>query len=218
MVVLPPELIPELNTLSQNVINSRRSHSTTLLGHLNGINVVLETSFHVKILLNKVTPSLPYFFKPAALRIQETLGYEFPQSTTTWTAVKPLDKVALCISRVMTLMIFGAPTCDNPELIRAFVDHAENGNHLINSNYMSSSDDNHSFFRGICHATSSMVFATLSRLVESIHVASTQDLEDLEGIRYSKGRTQLARKAEGPSATRRSDFVYDSLGEGLERG
>ncbi|KAF4622725.1 hypothetical protein G7Y89_g14301 [Cudoniella acicularis] len=126
MVVLPPELIPELNTLSQNVINSRRSHSTTLLGHLNGINVVLETSFHVKILLNKVTPSLPYFFKSAASRIQETLGYEFPQSTTMWTAVKPLDRAALCISRAITLMIFGAPTCDNPELIRAFVDHAEN--------------------------------------------------------------------------------------------
>ena len=127
MVVLPADLVPELNTLSQNVINSRRSHSTTLLGHLNGINVVLETSFHVKLLLNKVTPSLPHFFEPAASRIQEALSHEFPQSATEWVVVEPLDKVALCISRAMTLMIFDTPTCDNLELIRTFVDHAENG-------------------------------------------------------------------------------------------
>lgn len=130
MIVLPSECIPELNSLNQDVINSRRSHSTTLLGHLNGINVVLETSYHVKILLNKMTPSLPHFFKPAGDRIQETMLHEFPKSADTWTTVQPLDKLALCISRGITLMIFGPATCDDKELNRAFVDHAENGNSL----------------------------------------------------------------------------------------
>lgn len=218
MVVLPPELIPELNTLSQNVINSRRSHSTTLLGHLNGINVVLETSFHVKILLNKVTPSLPRFFKPAASRIQGTMVHEFPQSTTTWTAVQPLDKVALCISRATTLMTFGAPTCDDPELIRTFVDHAENGNLYNKSKLYSFSDDHHSFFRSICHAISSMVFATLYSMVVSGQVASAQDLADPEEVCCSKGRAELARKSDEPFTRCRYDLIRRPWGEEFARG
>ena len=217
MVVLPPDYIPELNTLSQNVINSRKSHSTTLLGHLNGINVVLETSFHVKILLNKVTPSLPHFFKPAALRIQETLSHEFPQSTTEWTAVEPLDRVALCISRAMTLMIFGAPTCDKPELIRAFVDHAENGNSSLNLSSLISTKDYCSFLSRICHATSSLGSATVSRLAMPVYMAPEQDLEISEGICYTKSKTKLGGETERSSIKYGTNFSHGSFGQECSR-
>lgn len=127
LVVLPPQFITELNGLPQNMISSRRSHASTLLGHLNGMDVVLKTNHHVKMLLNRITPALPELLKLSRPRIEETLTSLFPQRTDAWTAVKPVDKVVLCISRGVTVATFGLPTCDDPELIHTFMAHTRNG-------------------------------------------------------------------------------------------
>lgn len=127
LVVLAPHFITELNGLPQNMISSRKSHASTLLGNLNGMNVVLKTNHHVKMLLNRITPALPELLKPSQTRIEETLTSLFPQRTDAWTAVKPVDKVVLCISRGITVVTFGAPTCDDPELVRTFMLHTRNG-------------------------------------------------------------------------------------------
>lgn len=130
MVVLPPHVISELNRLPQDAISSRRSHASTLLGHLNGMDVVLRTNQHVKMLLNRVTPALPQLLAPSQNRIGETLEELFPQVTDVWTTIKPVDKVVLCISRSITLATFGEGTCDDPELVRTFKDHTQNGRDL----------------------------------------------------------------------------------------
>lgn len=127
LVVLPPHFITELNGLPQNMISSRRSHASTLLGHLNGMDVVLKTNHHVKMLLNQITPALPELLKPSRVRIEETLTSLFPQRTDAWTAIKPVDKVVLCISCGITVATFGSPTCDDPELVRTFMEHTRNG-------------------------------------------------------------------------------------------
>ncbi|MCJ1405149.1 hypothetical protein MMC11_008375 [Xylographa trunciseda] len=126
LVVLPPLFITELNRLPQNMISSRQSHASTLLGHLNGMDVVLKTNHHVKMLLNRITPALPELLKPSRIRIEESLTSLFPQSTDAWIAVKPVDKIVLCISRGITLATFGTPTCDDPELVRTFMEHTRN--------------------------------------------------------------------------------------------
>ena len=91
------------------------------------MDVVLKTNHHVKMLLNRITPALPDLLQPSMIRIEETLTSLFPQDTATWTAVKPVDKIVLCISRSITLATFGAPTCDDSELVRTFMEHTRNG-------------------------------------------------------------------------------------------
>ncbi len=126
LIVLSPQLITKLNGLPQNMISSRRSHASTLLEHLNGMDVMLKINNHVKMLLNRTIPALPELLKPSQVRIEETLTSLFPQTDAS-TAVKPVDKVVLCINRGITVATFGPSICDDPELVCTFMEHTRNG-------------------------------------------------------------------------------------------
>ncbi|KAF2187596.1 cytochrome P450 [Zopfia rhizophila CBS 207.26] len=126
IVVLPTRFITELNKLPQQMISSKKSHYISLTAYLNGMDVVLKTSHHVKLLLSRITPALPVLLKPASGRIQRTITEMFPQDTVKWTTVQPLDKVVHCISQAITLITFGEPVCDNPKLVRLCYEHTYN--------------------------------------------------------------------------------------------
>ena len=149
------------------MISSRRSHASTLLGHLNGMDVVLKTNHHVKMLLNRITPALPELLKPSQIRIEETLSRLFPQKTDVWTAVKPVDKIVLCISRSITLVTFGPPICDDPELVHTFMEHTRNGEYTLSLYLQSFSEDYDSLFRSLHNATGTVVFAASPCLASS---------------------------------------------------
>ena len=149
------------------MVSSRRSHTSTLVGHLNGVDVVLETDHHVKILLNKLTPALPQLFKPASVRITQTMNGEFPQTTNIWTAVKPLEKVVLCISRGVAVATVGEPACDNLELVRTFREHTKNGKHSPKTKVKVFAYDFNSFCCSIRHATHPSVPAIHAGLATS---------------------------------------------------
>ena len=117
----------ELNKLPQDMTSSRKSHSMSLTGYLNGMDVVQKTNHHVKMLLTRVTPALPGLLKPASRRIESTITGLFPQDTISWNTVEPVDKVVYCISQAVALVTFGPPVCDNPKLIRLCYEHTLNG-------------------------------------------------------------------------------------------
>lgn len=98
-----------------------------MVGHLNGMDVVLKTNLHVKTLLNRMTPALPTILRPAAARIEESLKAQFPQDGAPWTTVMPLEAVAHCVSRAMTLASVGEPLCDDPRFIATTLEHNKNG-------------------------------------------------------------------------------------------
>ncbi|KAF2184212.1 cytochrome P450 [Zopfia rhizophila CBS 207.26] len=106
IIVLPSRFINELNRLPQHFISSRKSHSKSLTGYLNGMDVVQTTNHHVKMLLSR----------PASQRIQSTITELFPRDTDSWNAVEPVNKIVHCISQAITLSTFGPPICDNPKL------------------------------------------------------------------------------------------------------
>ena len=93
------------------------------------MDVVLKSNHHVKLLLNRFTPALPVLLQPCCVRVNETLTELFPQDTTNWTRIQPVEKIVLCISRSITFIAFGSPVCDDPEIIRAFMEHTKNGKH-----------------------------------------------------------------------------------------
>ena len=95
------------------------------------MNAVLETDLHVKMLLNHISPALPQLFRPAAVRITETMTNLLPQNTHEWTKVKPLDIIVLCISRGITLAAFGSPACDDMLLNQTFMEHTQNGEYTV---------------------------------------------------------------------------------------
>ncbi|CAI6331425.1 unnamed protein product [Periconia digitata] len=126
IVVLPDDMIGELNKLPQSAISSRKSHSSSLTGYLNGMDVVKETNHHVKLLLARVTPALPGLLPSIKTRVQQTITENLPQKEKSWTEIQPVNMIVHCISQAVTLTTFGPPICDNPELIRLCYEHTLN--------------------------------------------------------------------------------------------
>ncbi|KAI1113351.1 cytochrome P450 [Nemania sp. NC0429] len=125
-IILPPAMIPELNRLGMDVLNSRESHAFGLLGHLTGMDVVRKTSFHVRVLLSYISPALPGLFSVTGARISAGIEKEFPQSHE-WTVMKPSKAVVRCISEGIALALFGADmTGDNPDLVHLTHEHTNN--------------------------------------------------------------------------------------------
>lgn len=120
-------MIPELNGLGIDCLNSRESHSFGLLGHLTGMDVVRVTSFHVRVLLSYISPALPSLFAVMGERISAGVQDEFPQSHE-WMPMKPSKAVVHCISEAIALILFGAEmTRDIPELVHLSHEHTNNG-------------------------------------------------------------------------------------------
>ncbi|KAK7733713.1 hypothetical protein SLS53_008180 [Cytospora paraplurivora] len=119
-------MIPELNRLGIDVLNSREAHSFSMLGHMTGMAVVRKTSFHVRVLLSYISPALPSLFMVTAARISAGIKNEFSQDSE-WTVMKPSKAVVHCISEGIALALFGAKlTADNPELVHLTHEHTNN--------------------------------------------------------------------------------------------
>ncbi|OTA98361.1 hypothetical protein M426DRAFT_69945 [Hypoxylon sp. CI-4A] len=117
VIILSSHHIPELNRLPTETISSRQWHALTMLGHISGIDIVRKTSYHVKILLSRISPALPELLEPTAQRLCRSIERVFPQATDgTWTTIDPLDTVVRCVSEGLALILYGPPTCDDPEI------------------------------------------------------------------------------------------------------
>ncbi|KAI1147774.1 cytochrome P450 [Nemania diffusa] len=116
LVVLPSSLIPEMNRMSADMLNSRQSHAFTLLGDLTGMRVVQNTNYHVRMLLGRISPALPELFAPTASRISSAISREFTTSDE-WVAFKPLPATVRCFSEGIALALFGAKMAENSRLV-----------------------------------------------------------------------------------------------------
>ncbi|PYI10680.1 putative cytochrome P450 [Aspergillus sclerotiicarbonarius CBS 121057] len=104
-IVLPAECVTELNRLPRNILSSRQCHAITMMGHLNGMDVVLKTDLHVRLLLKTISPALPKLLRPASTRMAETMHAMFPQDTEAWTVTEMADRLACCVERGLAFLV-----------------------------------------------------------------------------------------------------------------
>ncbi len=97
-----------------------------MIGHLNGLNVIEDTTYHIKVLLSRVSPAVPVLLAPTAQRLSRAMRRQFPDKINSWTTIKPLDIVVGCISEGFSFVLLGEPMCDNPDVARLMVDHTKN--------------------------------------------------------------------------------------------
>jgi len=126
-VVLPSRYISDLNRLPPDVLNTRKHHNFSLLGHLTGMNVILKTSYHVKTLLSRISPAAAEFTPPMAKRMAARLSLLLPQDPKASAVINPVDVLVRCVSEGLALTLFGPPICNDPELVRLCHEHTKNG-------------------------------------------------------------------------------------------
>jgi hypothetical protein len=97
-----------------------------MVGYLTGLDVVRHTGHHVKVLLGRTSPALPYLFTPIVQRLVNALGRLFPSQSDDWTNMEMLGPVVHIVSEGVALALFGPPLCDEPELVRLCFEHTKN--------------------------------------------------------------------------------------------
>ncbi|KAI1809980.1 putative cytochrome P450 [Poronia punctata] len=126
VIVLPASFIPELNHLPPSVLTTREFHAHTLLGHITGIDIVKRTGFHVRILLNRISPAINKVLHPIAHRMSAAIARNMTQDTEEWSTIRPLDMYVKFVSEGVAYVLFGPPICDNPDMVRLCHHHTEN--------------------------------------------------------------------------------------------
>lgn len=89
------------------------------------------TSYHVKILLGRISPNIAERVEVIAGRMSKAMMRLIPQQEEEWSLVSPLDALVECISEGITMTLFGQPICDNPELVRLCHEHTKNGAYRV---------------------------------------------------------------------------------------
>ncbi|KAK8098756.1 cytochrome P450 [Apiospora kogelbergensis] len=123
LIVLPASFIPELNRLPSSLLDSREYHSSSMLGYLTELDIIRKSTHHVKVLMSRVSPALPRLLDGISKRTSASVVRLFPQQTTSWAVVKPLDLIAHCVTEGLVLAMYGTPICDNPELVQLVFEH-----------------------------------------------------------------------------------------------
>ncbi|KAK8109444.1 Ent-kaurene oxidase [Apiospora kogelbergensis] len=123
LIVLPASFIPELNRLPSSLLDSREYHSSSMLGYLTELDIIQKSTHHVKVLMSRVSPALPRLLGGISKRTSASVVRLFPQQTTSWAVVKPLDLIARCVTEGLVLAMYGTPICDDPELVQLVFEH-----------------------------------------------------------------------------------------------
>lgn len=127
LIVLPASFIPELNRLPSSLLDSREYHSSSMLGYLTELDIIRKSTHHVKVLMSRVSPALPRLLGGISKRTSASVVRLFPQQTTSWAVVKPLDLIARCVTEGLVLAMYGTPICDDPELVQLVFEHTRDG-------------------------------------------------------------------------------------------
>lgn len=172
-------MIPELNKLGLDVLNSRDFHAIALLGNLTGMDVVRKTGFHVRVLLSYITPAIAGLFGLAGERVAKRVEKEFPRSRE-WTTFKPNQAIIGPVSELIALILFGAEmTADNEALVNLTHEHTSNGKHLFipaAEKQKSLINVGNSFRRDVSHAMCPCAVAAASGVAGACEMATDQDV------------------------------------------
>jgi hypothetical protein len=93
------------------------------------MQVVEKTSYHVRMLLGRISPALPELLAPTTARITASMKKNFPQSDD-WTVIKPLPATVICFSEGIALALFGAKMSENPRLVQLTYELTKNGEYI----------------------------------------------------------------------------------------
>jgi hypothetical protein len=118
LVVIPPEFIPELNKLGENVLSSRMAIGFNLLGPLSNMEIVQETGLYFKTIVTKLTPNLPRLTPQLREILEREIDFGFPRDSREWVAIEPIHKLVQCVSSGFAWLDVRAPLCNDPELVR----------------------------------------------------------------------------------------------------
>ncbi|KAF4621498.1 hypothetical protein G7Y89_g14576 [Cudoniella acicularis] len=124
MVVLPASTIPELSSLSIEVASGIKALEHDLLGKWTGLDMILESRLHHRLVQRKLTPNLSLVTPGLEDEVSKAISDCFPQSPD-WTEIQPYHVLLKVSARVSSRVLVGFPICQDPRWLNIAINFTE---------------------------------------------------------------------------------------------
>ena len=128
VIVLPPSFLDELHSLPKTVANPTDGNMHNLLGNYTGLNILLHTDLHFRVIRGRLTPNLT----PTMLAIQDELCYsmriDYPECRNQWSPIGVYDTILHTVARTSARSFVGAAFCRDVrwlEIVTQFTENCE---------------------------------------------------------------------------------------------
>lgn len=126
IIVLPPSFLDELQSLPRDVANATDGNMHNLLGSFTGLNILLDTDLHFRIIRSRLTRNL----EPAMEAIQDELSYsldkEFSGTNAGWTPLGVYHTLLKVVARTSARAFVGKRYCRENEWLEIVTEYTEN--------------------------------------------------------------------------------------------
>ena len=110
MIVLPLSAIEELNSLPWTTADPTGAHVLSLCGPYTGVDLLLKTNLHYRVLQRKLTPKLGLITAPMEQELSQAVEDIFP-ACETWVRIKTSDILLALFARMNARVFVGLPFC-----------------------------------------------------------------------------------------------------------
>jgi hypothetical protein len=125
MIVLPPHYIDEINELPIAVANPTRAHAHNLFGQYTGMDLILRSNLHFRMIQTKLTPHLGQMTGPMQEELDNAMKVEFPEAKE-WTSFEPYHTLLRCVARISARAFIGLPKCRSETWLDISTNFTEN--------------------------------------------------------------------------------------------
>ncbi|TVY14663.1 Ent-kaurene oxidase P450 [Lachnellula arida] len=125
MIVLPPHYIDEINELPISVANPTLAHAHNLLGQYTGMDLILRSNLHFRMIQTKLTPHLGRMTGPMQDELDYAIRQDFPEAKE-WTSFEPYHVILRCVARISARAFIGLPRCRSETWLDISTNFTEN--------------------------------------------------------------------------------------------
>lgn len=126
ILVIPHKHVDELRNMPESKVSAIHAHLKNLLARYIGVNLLLESDLHTRVLQTKLTPILATTIPTMIDEMDFAMESEIPDCNDKWVPVHIQEILLRIVARTSARIFVGADLCRNEEWLSTSINYTEN--------------------------------------------------------------------------------------------
>ena len=126
ILVIPHKHVDELRNMPESKVSAIHAHLKNLLARYIGVNLLLESDLHTRVLQTKLTPILATTIPTMIDEMDFAMESEIPDCNDKWVPVHIQEILLRIVARTSARIFVGPDLCRNEEWLSTSINYTEN--------------------------------------------------------------------------------------------
>ena len=131
VVVLAPSYLDELHALPYSIANPTDGHMYNLLGGYTGLDILMTTDIHYRMIRGRLTPNLTPIMNVLDEEIPFGFQHDIPACDRDWASFNVYHTILKLVARTSARSFVGPEFCRSPEWLEIVTQYTENREHNL---------------------------------------------------------------------------------------